>query len=174
LNTPLDAPVLVSRLLALLDTSAALAEQLPASASRDPTPGGRTPLELSYHVPQAVVGLLDAALGGRLAREHLERRPPEHLATGADVARLTRSVTQALAVWWGANRLRLPAEVDTYAGRKSLLQLLEHTTVHVAQHVRQLQLLLEQRGASPRPSLHPALLVDLPLPGDPWAGMTLP
>jgi hypothetical protein len=166
--------VLVSRLLALLDTSAALAEQLPASASRDPTPGGRTPLELSYHVPQVVVGFLDAALGGRLAREHLERRPPEHLATGADVARLTRSVTQALAVWWGANRLRLPAEVDTYAGRRSLLQLLEHTTVHVAQHVRQLQWLLEQRGASPRPSLHPALLVDLPLPGDPWAAMTLP
>jgi hypothetical protein len=174
LNTSRDAPVLVSRLLALLDTSAALAEQLPASASRDPTPGGRTPLELAYHVPQVVVGFLDAALGGRLAREHLERRPAAHLATGADVARLTRSVTQAQAVWWGANRLRLPAEVDTYAGRKSLLQLLEHTTVHVAQHVRQLQWLLEQRGVSPRPSLHPSLLVDLPLPRDPWAAMTLP
>jgi hypothetical protein len=174
LNTSLDVPVLVSRLLALLDTSAALAQQLPASASRDPTPGGRTPLELAYHVPQVVVGCLDAALGGRLAREHLERRPPEHIATGADVARLTRSVTQALAVWWGASRLRLPSEVDTYSGRRPLLQLLEHTTVHVAQHVRQLRLLLEQRGVSPRPCLHPGLLLDLPLPSDPWAGMILP
>ena len=174
MSKQLDVPVLVSRLLALLDTSAALAEQLPARANLEPTPVGRTPLELAYHVPQVVVGFLDAALGGRLAREHLERRPPEHIATGADVARLTRSVTQALAVWWGANRLRLPAEVDTYAGRRSLLQLLEHTTAHVAQHVRQLQLLLEQPGVSPRPSLHPALLVDLPLPSDPWAGMTLP
>lgn len=174
MNTSLDVPVLVSRLLALLDTSAALAEQLPASASRDPTPGGRTPLELAYHVPQVVVGFLDAALGGRLAREHLERRPPGHVATGADVARLTRSVTQALAVWWGANRLRLPQEADTYAGRRPLPQLLEHTTAHVARHVRQLQSLLEQCGASPRPSLQPALLAGLPLPGDLWAGMALP
>jgi uncharacterized damage-inducible protein DinB len=174
LNTSLDVPVLVSRLLALLDTSAALAEQLPASANRDPTPGGRTPLELAYHVPQVVVGLLDAALGGRLAREHLERRPPEYLATAGDVARLTRSVTQALAVWWGANRLRLPEEADTYAGRRPLSQLLEHTTVHVARHVRQLQWLLEQRGVSPRPSMQSALLVDLPLPSDPWAGMAPP
>jgi uncharacterized damage-inducible protein DinB len=174
LNGPLDVPVLVSRLLALLDTSAALAGQLPASANREPTPIGRTPLELAYHVPQVVVGFLDAALGGRLARDHLERRPPEHYATGADVARLTRSVTQALAVWWGANRLRLPAEVDTYAGRRPMLQLLEHTTTHVARHVRQLQLLLEQSGISPRPCLHPALLAGLPLAGDIWEGMTLP
>jgi uncharacterized damage-inducible protein DinB len=174
LNGPLDVPVLVSRLLALLDTSAALAEQLPASASGEPTHAGRTPLELAYHVPQVVVGFLDAALGGQLAREHLERRPPEQLANGADVARLTRSVTQALAVWWGANRLRLPVEVDTYAGRRSLQQLLEYTTTHVARHVRQLQLLLEQSGISPRPSLHPALLAGLPLAGDIWEGMTLP
>jgi uncharacterized damage-inducible protein DinB len=174
LNGALDVPVLVSRLLALLDTSAALAEQLPDRANREPTPAGRTPLELAYHVPQVVVGFLDAALGGRLAREHLERRPPEHVATGADVAQLTRSVTQALAVWWGANRLRLPAEADTYAGRRPLPKLLEHTTTHVARHVRQLQLLLEQLGVSPRPSLQAALLVDLPLPGDPWAGMALP
>ena len=90
------------------------------------------------------------------------------------MARLTRSVTQALAVWWGANRLRLPADVDTYGGRRSLRQLLGHTTAHVAQHVRQLQLLLEQLGVSPRPSLHPALLADLLLPSEPWAGMTLP
>lgn len=174
MNGPLDVPVLVSRLLALLDTSAALAEQLPASANREPTPIGRTPLQLAYHVPQVVVGFLDAALGGRLAREHLERRPPEHIATGADVARLTRSVTQALAVWWGANRLRLPAEVDTYAGHRPLSLLLEHTTTHVARHVRQLQWLLEQLGVSPRPSLHPSLLANLPLPSDPWTGMTLP
>ena len=124
-------------------------------------------------MPQVVVGFLDAALGGRLAREHLDRRPPEHIATGADVAQLTRSVTQALAVWWGANRLRLPAEVDTYAGRRPLLMLLEHTTSHVARHVRQLQLLLEQLGVSPRPSLRPALLVDL-LARPPLAGMALP
>ncbi len=174
MNTPLDVPVLVSRLLALLDTSAALAGQLPADASVVPTPGGRTPLALAFHVPQVVVGFLDAVLGGRLAREHLERRPPEHVATGADVAQLTRSVTQAVAVWWGANRLRLPLEVDTYVGRRPLHLLLEHTATHVAQHVRQLQLLLELRGVAPQPPLHAGLLVGLPLPGDPWAGMDLP
>lgn len=174
MNGPLDVPVLVSRLLALLDTSAALAGQLPADAGVVSATGGRTPLQLAFHVPQVVVGFLDAVLGGRLAREHLERRPPEHIATGADVAQLTRSVTQAVAVWWGANRLRLPAEVDTYVGRRPLHLLLGHTVTHVAQHVRQLQLLLDQLGVSSRPSLQASLLVDLPLPSDPWARMTLP
>jgi len=59
----LDVPVLVSRLLALLDTAAALAVQLPADAWQRKLPGReRTHLDLAYHVAQVVVGFLDAAL----------------------------------------------------------------------------------------------------------------
>jgi len=165
----LDVPVLVSRLLALLDTAAALAVQLPADAWQRKLPGReRTHLDLAYHVAQVVVGFLDAALGGRLTYEHFERRPPGHLASADDVARLIRSVAQALAVWWAANRARLPAAVDTYYGRQPLHAVLERTTWHVAQHARQLERLLELRGITPRPGLAPALLAGLPLPDDTW------
>lgn len=165
----LDVPVLVSRLLALLDSTAALTEQLPSETWNQKLPGReRTHLDLAYHVSQVVVGFLDAALGGRLTFEHFEREPPDHVATAADVARLIRSVSQALAVWWGANQSRLPAELDTYYGRQSLHAVLERTTWHVAQHGRQLQRLLELRGVEPRPPLAPALLAGLPLPEDVW------
>jgi glutaredoxin len=165
----LEGPVLVSRLLALLDTSAALADQLPAGALRQKLPGReRTHLDLAYHVSQIVVGFLDAALGGRLTYEHFERKPPGHMATAADAARLIRSVTQALAVWWGANQSRLPETLDTYYGQQALHAVLERTTWHVAQHARQLERLLELRGIVPTPRLSPALLAGLPLPRDAW------
>lgn len=165
----LDVPVLVSRLLALLDSAALLVAQLPEQSWGEKLPGReRTHLDLAYHVSQVVVGFLDAALGGRLTFEHFERKPPDHLASAADVARLIRSVSQALAVWWGANQARLPAELDTYYGRQPLHAVLERTTWHVAQHARQLQRLLELRGVEPRPPLAPALLSGLPLPEDVW------
>jgi len=165
----LAVPVLVSRLLALLDSTARLAEQLPAEALTDKLPGReRTHLDLAYHVPQVVVAFLDAALGGRLTYEHFQRKPPGHVRTGADVANLARSVSQALAVWWGANQSRLPAALDTYYGAQPLHGVLERTTWHVAQHARQLERLLELRGVEASPRLAPGLLAGLPLPDDVW------
>lgn len=165
----LAVPVLVARLLALLDTSAALAGQLPLEALRQRLPGReRTHLDLAYHIPQVVVGFLDAALGGRLTEAHFERTPPDHVQTGADAARLTRSVAQALATWWGANQSRLPEQVDTYYGRQELHGVLERTAWHVAQHARQLERLLELHGVEPRPGLPSGLLTGLPLPQEVW------
>jgi hypothetical protein len=166
----LEVPVLVARLLGLLDSAARLTEQLPADALGEPLPGrDRTHLGLAYHVPQVVVGFLDAALGGRLTLEHFERRPPGHVQTAADTARLTRSVSQALAVWWGGNQSRLPATVDTYRGVQPLHAELERTTCHVARHARQLERLLELHGVAPRPPLARVLLEGLPLPTDVWS-----
>lgn len=155
-------PVLVSRLLALLDTCAHLTEQIPAATLHRRMPDReRTRLDLAYHVSQVVVAFLDAALGGRLTREHFERRPPGHLQEAADVARLTRSVSQAVAVWWGANRTRLPDAIDTFDGREPLDTTLERTVRHVARHARQLERILRDDGIEPSPGLPPALTADL-------------
>ena len=83
-------------------------------------------------------------------------------------ARLRRSVSQALAVWWSGNQSRLPATVDTYCGMQSLHAVLERTTWHVARHARQLESLLELRGVEPAPRLAPVLLDGLPLPAHVW------
>jgi glutaredoxin len=165
----LPVPVLVSRLLALLDSTARLADKLPPESLTERLPGReRTHLDLAYHVPQVVVAFLDAALGGRLTYEHFQRKPPAHVQGGADVAALARSVSQALAVWWGANQSRLPGTLDTYYGPQSLHAALERTTWHVAQHARQLERLLELRGLTPEPRLSSSLLAGLPLPEDVW------
>jgi len=48
----LEVPVLVARLLGLLDSAARLTEQLPAAALDAKLPGrDRTHLDLAYHVP---------------------------------------------------------------------------------------------------------------------------
>ena len=55
-------------------------------------------------------------------------------------------------------------DVETYYGRQSGHELLERTTWHAAQHVRQIAALLEGAGAPPREPLDPTLLDRLPLP----------
>jgi hypothetical protein len=163
----LEIPVLVSRLLALLDSAARLTEQLPPGAlTAKLAAGGPGALDLAYHVPQVVVAFLDAALGGRLTRQHFQRRPPPHLTAADDIAGLTRSVSQALAVWWGANQSRLPASVDTDDGAQPLRPVLERTTLHVARHARELEELLRSIGVAPDPPLAKALLDGLPSKND--------
>jgi len=165
----LEVPVLVSRLLALLDFAERDSRRLPGTRLLEKLPGReRTQLDLAYHIPQIVVGFLDAALGGRLTFEHFERRPPQHLTSAGQAADLTRSVAQALAVWWGANQQRLPEQLDTYYGAQPLDRVLERTTWHVAQHVRQLERLLELQGVDAQPRLPGALLAGLPLPDGVW------
>jgi len=162
-------PVLVARLLAFLDVAASYAERLPEASLSTRLPGReRTYLDLAYHVPQIVVGFLDAAQGGRLTYEHFERRPPEDLRTGLDAAGLTRSVAQALSVWWAGSQARLPGAVDTYYGRQPLQGVLERTTWHVAQHVRQLERVLALLGVGGQAPLPGHLLEGLPLPAEAW------
>ena len=165
----LEPGVLVARLVALLDTVAHHAEQLPQDSLAERLPGReRTHLDLPYHVAQVAVGLLDAALGRALTYEHFERRPPPDISTAAGVAGFVRSASQAVAHWWASNHDRLPVSVDTYYGSRPLHEVLERTTWHVAQHARQLQRLLQMRGIEPRPPLSPALLDGLPLPREVW------
>jgi hypothetical protein len=169
----LEVPVLVARLMALLDSAAHLVAQIPADALHTRIPGReRTHLDLAYHLPQAVVGFLNATLGGNLAREHFPQ-PPESWNTADEAAGFVRSVSQALAVWWAANQSRLPGSLDTDSGSQEFHAALERTTGHVAQHARQLERLLELRGIRPVPPLAPSLLAGLALPDDVW-GTELP
>jgi hypothetical protein len=170
----LEVPVLVARLMALLDSAAHLVDLIPGDALHTKIPGlERTHLELSHHLPQVVVGFLDAALGGSLVREHVEPRPPDSWHTADEAAGFVRSVSQALAVWWSANQSRLPGSLETDCGHQEFHAALERTTAHVAQHARQLERLLELRGIRPVPPLAPSLLTGLPLPEEAW-GTELP
>jgi len=168
-RTTLAPAVLVSKLMALLDIAAYYARLLPAdAATMQPVGRDRNHLDLGYHIPQVVIGFLDAALGGRLTHEHFARRAPAHITTGGDVAALIKSVAQSFAVWWAGNQQRLPTHIDTYYGRQPLGAALERTAWHVAQHVRQLESVLAQSGVQEFRPLTPAVLEGLPLPDAVW------
>jgi hypothetical protein len=63
----------------------------------------------------------------------------------------------AFGQWWLANAATLPLTVDTYYGTQSFDAALERTTWHVAQHVRQLELVLHTLGGD-RSDSSPELL----------------
>ena len=166
----LPVEVLAARIPRLLDCAAAITRRIPDAALGTPLPGRkRTYLDLAYHVPQIVVALLDATAGGCLTYEHFNRKPPERLTTAEDAATGTERVARTFGQWWLAHAGALPPMVDTYYGVQAFAAALERTTWHVAQHVRQLELVLHTLGAATQETLLPVELLDrLPLPKDAW------
>ena len=166
----LPVEVLAARIPRLLDCAAAITRRIPHTALGTPLPGRRrTCLDLAYHVSQVVIALLDAVAGGCLSYEHFNRKPPEGLTTAEAAATATERVARAFGQWWIANARALPPTVDTYYGVQALDAALERTTWHVAQHVRQLELVLHTLGAAKEGNLLPAELLDrLPLPKEVW------
>ena len=166
----LPVEALAARIPRLLDCAAAITRRIPDAALGTPLPGRkRTYLDLAYHVPQIVVALLDAVAGGCLTYEHFNRKPPDRLTTAEEAATATERAARTFGQWWLANAGALPLTVDTYYGVQAFAAALERTTWHVAQHVRQLELVVHTLGAAPQEALLPVELLDrLPLPKDVW------
>ena len=170
----LEPSVLFERLGELLDWAAALAARWPAERLRDRLPERpRRHADLLFHVAMIVEGLLDAADPQRdaaLTYAHFERLPGE-----ADIG------PQQLAGQLLATRAALQAARDrclargpgallrTYYGERPAHEVLERSTWHVAQHLRQLHHLATEVLALPdAPALAPRLLAGLPLPERVW------
>jgi glutaredoxin len=161
--------VLAARLMALLDVAAHLTRRLPEAALATALPGrARTYLDLVYHVPMIVSALLDAAAGGKVTFEHFKRKPPAEVRTPEDAAQVIQRMSQAFAAWWAANRASPPPRLDTYYGAHPFSIVLERTVWHVAQHVRQLESIVERLAGSSAPGIPGQLLEGLPLPRDIW------
>lgn len=166
----LPPAVLAARLLALLDSAATLTRRIPSTELARALPGRkRTCLDLAYHLSQIVVALLDATAGGRLTFEHFNRSAPEHLRDADAAAAVTERAGRAFAQWWSANGPAPAAMLDTYYGPQATHAVLERTTWHVAQHLRQLEQLLAAFGDTSREArIDPSMLEGLPLPDDAW------
>jgi hypothetical protein len=92
---------------------------------------------------------------------------PAGLADGPAIARYGEAVRRALAEWW-TRPDAWEGAVETYYGAQPGSELLERTTWHAAQHVRQLHAFLERMGVTPDAPLGPADLEGLPLPSSVW------
>jgi hypothetical protein len=120
-----------------------------------------------FRIPQAFVESAEA--DSELQYNSLVAPPPDHLQSGAAIADYGNEVRQQLQQWWQHLDDRdCRGNIDTYYGRQTLPEMLERTTWHSGQHVRQVMTLLDDLGIEPDERLDAGAFADLPLPEKVW------
>jgi hypothetical protein len=167
---------LVERWLVVLRTAQGYARQFPpARFEQDAVASRPRPVRvLAHHVFRVAEAFLETAVDGREYSIHAANQESPVMLDGDGVARYGEGIIARVEVWWGA--LAKPggagrdcrAALPTYYGPQSTHQLLERSTWHSAQHVRQLAAVLEGCGLVPSPRLAPETLAGLPLPEGLW------
>ena len=161
---------LVERLDLILSAARRYTLQMPAAELETAQPNRpRTYRALLYHIFRIPDAFLEMTRGGTLEYEMLVAPPPEDMRTTGDIAAYGEAVRQGILAWWRARDDETCGErVATYYGAQPLHEVLERTTWHPCQHVRQLMALLERLGIQPDRPLTAADLSGLPLPAGVW------
>ncbi|WP_158906306.1 glutaredoxin domain-containing protein [Burkholderia sp. L27(2015)] len=126
---------------------------------------------IAHHVFRIVEAFVEAMETGVELSNELIMDATEAVRPGDDVLTYGSAVLAEFNAWW----VRYPdkscqAQMDTYFGRQSVHDVLERTTWHSAQHVRQLLLVLDTLGIAPDSPLTREDLAGLPLPEKVWEG----
>ena len=128
----------------------------------------RTIRDLSFHVFRVGLSYIDAMDQGSLPEGWFEERAPEGMDDGGDVARWGALVRGRIAGWFeGAGTEEFERTVEVYYGPQGSHDLLERTTWHCGQHLRQLYVLADRLKIAPGP-LPTHLFKDLPIPDAIW------
>ena len=129
----------------------------------------RTLRNLAFHLFRLSAAFVDAMEQRRFPLEWLIVNVPDEMETGEAVAQYGAGVRARLAAWFGQAPAGVFAEaVPTYYGDQSAHELLERTTWHAGQHLRQVYDLLERDGSLPGDPLPMELFEGLPLPEELW------
>ena len=168
----LPPPQLVTRLDVVLAAAGRYIQQFDdATLGAKVRNRDRTVRALGYHIFLIPRSFVTAARGGHLDYEGLVAAPPPEIQSGREVAAFGDTVRADVGAWWD----NLPdgfvdQPLSTYYGPQSAHELLERTTWHCAQHVRQLMMLLEDAGIEALDPLGAKDFAGLPLPSDIWDG----
>jgi len=129
----------------------------------------RTIRDLAYHMFRLSLAFADGMDTGKLPQEWLGEKAPADLRDGPAIARYGALVRGRLGGWFeGAAPREFSRSIAVYYGPQSGHDLLERTTWHAAQHLRQLHAMLEGLGAPPREPLPAADFQGLPMPASLW------
>jgi hypothetical protein len=166
----LEPAELVRRLDLVLAAAQRYTLQMPPSAMERQLPNRpRSYRVLLHHVFQIPTAFVDAMEGGTLTYENMVAEPPEAMRTPQAIAGFGAEVRRRVAFWWAGLAERSGTQpVGTYYGVQPMHEVLERTTWHSAQHVRQIASLLEQLGIQPDGPLTQSELQGLPLPEKLW------
>ena len=124
---------------------------------------------LAFHLFRVVVAFLDANEGTTLVQAMFREEP----APDADTATLVafgEKVRARFRDWWSKGDTSPTKSLPTYYGAQTLHELMERTTWHSGQHVRQYMMLLEKEGVSHHQPLVAGDFAKLPMPQNVWDG----
>lgn len=163
-----------AELAARLDRILASAEALLRAVPDDlvefaPPERPRTLRALGHHLFRLSLAFVDAMDTGALPEDWFQELPPPAMATGGDVARYGALVRARLQGWFaGAGPGEYARVVQVYYGPQAGHDLLERTTWHAAQHLRQFYELAARLGIAPPAPLPTEAFAGLPLPASVW------
>lgn len=124
---------------------------------------------LGFHLFRVVDAFIGANEGTPLAPAMFREEP----AVDADAASLVAyggKVRQRFRDWWSKGDTAPGKALETYYGPQTLHELMERTTWHAGQHVRQYMMLLEKEGIAHHRPLVEADFAKLPMPRNVWDG----
>jgi uncharacterized damage-inducible protein DinB len=161
---------LVDKLDTILSAAQRYIDQFPAERLHENVLDRRRSYrELSYHVFRIAEAFLDAAEGGELTYDYYADKPPDDMRTAENITAYGETVRRRLLAWWSSAEDRsCRSTARTYFGEKPLHEVLERTTWHTGQHVRQIMMLLERMGIDPERPLTADDFAGLPMPQKVW------
>ena len=169
-STQLSPPELASRIDRILESAQTLVSRFDA-AQLDVVPPERkrSIRDLAFHVFRVGLSYIDAMDQGRLPETWFDEKAPQGMEDGGDVARWGALVRGRIGGWFeGAGPEEFERTVQVYYGPQGSHDLLERTTWHCGQHLRQLYVLADRlKIATPGP-LPTHLFEGLPLPDAIW------
>lgn len=124
---------------------------------------------LSFHLFRVVDAFVGTNEGTALVKEMFAEEPAADAGT-ADLVAYGTKVRRRFNDWWHKNDHAASKKLETYYGPQTLHELLERTTWHCGQHVRQYMMLLEKEGQKYQRPLVDADFTKLPMPQNVWDG----
>lgn len=163
---------LVQRLTTFLATAVRIIRQMPDERLDTEMPNRpRSYRVLAHHIFRIPESMLETADGAYIDNQTSNAPPPDDMRTTAAITAYGQDVLDRLQAWWdGFADKTASATVQTYYGPQSLHELMERSTWHSGQHVRQWFMLLEMAGVAPEARLKEADFAGLPMPSSVWDG----
>ncbi len=150
-------------------TQAALRTAPDENLAVKPAGRDRSLHDLGFHVFRVAAALLDCLEQRQFLVAWFKETPPEEMRGGADLAAHGDQVRHRLAAWFATAPAGGYGDIaETYYGQCTVHELLERTTWHAAQHMRQIYHVLEEAKILPPGGLDPAVFEGLPLPREMW------
>jgi hypothetical protein len=161
---------LAARVTKFMDAALELIPLMPQDRLGTHVPGRpRSYRTLAFHLFRVVDAFLDANEEVTLVQDMFREEPKPNADTDALVA-YGDKVRHRFREWWEKSDTAPSKTLPTYYGPQSLHELMERTTWHCGQHVRQYMMLLEKEGVSHNRPLVAADFAKLPMPQNVWDG----